>query len=114
MCIDHRALNKKNIGSQVTIPRIDKLWDQIGGSEYFSLIVLKGGYHQIRIREQDIEKTAFRTIYSQFEFIVTPFGLTGAPGVFQTLINNICRKYIDDILIYSKKREHHKNIYKLY
>ena len=100
MCIDYRMLNKKTMRNQVPLPRIDEVWDQIAGSKYFSLIDLKDGYHQIRIREQYIEKTAFRTRYGQFEFIVTPFGLIRAAGVFQTSMNNIFRMYIYVILIY--------------
>ena len=115
MCIDYRALNKKTIKNQVPLPRIDEVWDQIGGSKFFTTLDLKEGYHQIRIREKDIEKTAFRTRYGQFEYLVTPFGLTGAPGCFQTLMNNIFRKYLDefvlvyldDILIYSKTWDEH-------
>ena len=115
MCIDYRALNKKTIKNQVPIPRIDEVWDQVGGAKYFSTLDLKDGYHHIRMREKDIEKTAFRTRYGQFEYLVTPFGLTGAPGCFQTLMNNIFRPhidefvlvYIDDILVYSKTKEEH-------
>ena len=115
MCIDYRALNKQTIKNQVPLPRIDEVWDQVGGSKYFSTIDLRSGYHQIRIKDSDIEKTAFRTRYGQFEYLVTPFGLTGAPGCFQTLMNNIFRPYLDnfilvyldDILIYSKTEEDH-------
>ena len=115
MCIDYRALNKQTIKNQVPLPRIDEVWDQVGGSKYFSTIDLISGYHQIRLRDADIQKTAFRTRYGQYEYLVTPFGLTGAPGCFQTLMNNIFRPhldkfvlvYLDDILIYSKTREDH-------
>ena len=119
MCIDYRALNKQTIKNQVPLPRIDEVWDQVGGAKYFSIIDLKSGYHQIRVRKEDIYKTAFRTRYGQFEFLVTPFGLTGAPGCFQTLMNILLRPfldkfvlvYLDDILIYSKtKAEHLKHI----
>ncbi len=115
MCIDYRALNKQTIRNQVPLPRIDEVWDQLSGAKYFSTIDLRSGYNQIRIKECDIEKTAFRTRYGQFEYLVTPFGLSGAPGCFQTLMNNIFRPYIDkfilvyldDILIYSKTEEEH-------
>ena len=119
MCIDYRALKKQTIKNQVPLPRIDEVWDQVGGAKYFSIIDLKSGYHQIRVRKEDIYKTAFRTRYGQFEFLVTPFGLTGAPGCFQTLMNILLRPfldkfvlvYLDDILIYSKtKAEHLKHI----
>ncbi len=113
MCIDYRALNKQTIRNQVPLPRIDEVWDQLSGARYFSSIDLKTGYHQIRLREADIEKTAFRTRYGQFESLVTPFGLSGTPRCFQTLMNNIFRPYLDnfilvyldDILIYSRTKE---------
>ena len=117
MCIDYRALNKQTIKNQVPLPRIVEVWDRVGGAKYFSTTDLRSGYHQIRLRETDISKTAFRTRYGQFEFLVTPFGLTGAPGFFQTLMNIIFRPYLDkfilvyldDILIYSKTKEEHLN-----
>ncbi|GKA74552.1 putative reverse transcriptase domain-containing protein [Tanacetum coccineum] len=85
------------------------------GSQFFSRIDLRSGYHQLRVHEDDIPKTVFRTRYRHFEFIVMPFGLTNAPTIFMDLMNRVCRPYldkfmivfIDDILIYSKTQEEH-------
>nr|GEX29734.1 putative reverse transcriptase domain-containing protein [Tanacetum cinerariifolium] len=116
MCIDYRELNKLTIKNRYPLPRIDDLFNQLQGSQYFSKIYLRFGYHQLRVHEDDILKTAFRTRYGHFKFTVMPFGLTNAPAVFMDLMNRVCRPYldkfvivfIDDILIYSKTREEHE------
>ncbi|GJX41644.1 reverse transcriptase domain-containing protein [Tanacetum coccineum] len=115
MCIDYRELNKLTVKNRYPLPRIDDLFDQLQGSSVYSKIDLRSGYHQLRVRDEDIPKTAFRTRYRHYEFQVMPFGLTNAPAVFMDLMNRVCRPYldkfvimfIDDILIYSKTKEEH-------
>ncbi|GJZ74259.1 retrotransposon protein, putative, ty3-gypsy subclass [Tanacetum coccineum] len=87
MCIDYRELNKLTIKNRYPLPMIDDLFDQLQGSQYFSNINLRSGYHQLRVHEENISKTAFRTRYENFEFTVMPFGLTNAPTFFRNVIN---------------------------
>jgi hypothetical protein len=115
LCIDYHQLNKATIKNQYPLPRIDDLFDQMKGATVFSKIDLRSGYHQLRIKEDDIPKTAFNTRFGHYEFTILPFGLTNAPGVFLSLMNGVFREYldkfiqvfIDDILIYSWMMEEH-------
>nr|GEW61695.1 hypothetical protein [Tanacetum cinerariifolium] len=115
MCIDYRELNKLTVKNRYLLPRIDDLFNQLQGSQFFSKIDLRSRYHQLRVHDDDFPKIAFKTRYGHFEFIVMPFGLTNAPVVFMDLMNIVCRPYldkfvivfIDDILIYSKTLEEH-------
>ncbi|GJU95771.1 reverse transcriptase domain-containing protein [Tanacetum coccineum] len=121
MCIDYCKLNKLTVNNRYPLPRINDLFDQLQGSSVYSKIDMRSGYHQLRIKEEDIPITAFRTRYGHFEFQVMPFGLTNAPAVFMDLMNRVCKPYLDkfvivfinDILVYSKDEEEHGNHLKI-
>ena len=112
---DYRALNEVTIKNRYPLPLIDELFDSLGGSQYFSKIDLTAGYNQIRVKEEDIPKTAFRTKYGSFECVVLNFGMTNAPSTFVTYMNEVFAKhigkhalvYLDDIIVYSPTKEQH-------
>ncbi|KAJ9512274.1 hypothetical protein QJQ45_012943 [Haematococcus lacustris] len=115
MCIDYRALNKLTVRDRYPLPRIDDLFDKLAGKRVFSSLDLQSGYHQIRITEEDVPKTAFLTPMGQFQFKVLCFGLTNAPATFQRMMNNVFKPlinecvlvYIDDILVMGNTPEEH-------
>jgi hypothetical protein len=117
MCVDYRSLNEVTIKNKYPLPRIEDLFDQMKRVSVFSKIDLRSGYHQLKIRELDIPKTAFRTRYGLYEYTVMSFGLTNASAYFMYLMNKVFMEYldkfvvifIDDILIFSKTEEHEKH-----
>ncbi|KAL0536706.1 hypothetical protein IC582_025666 [Cucumis melo] len=117
LCIDYRELNKVTVKNRYPLPRIDDLFDQLQGATVFSKIDLRSGYHQLRIKDGDVPKIAFRSRYRHYEFIVMSFGLTNAPAVFMDLMNRVFREFldtfvivfIDDILIYFKTEAEHED-----
>jgi hypothetical protein len=116
LCVDYRALNEVTVKNKYLLPRIDDLFDQLRGACVFSKIDLQSRYHQLKIRECDILKTAFVSRYGLYEYTVMSFGLTNAPAYFMYLMNRVFMEcldkfvvvFIDDILVYSRSEEEHK------
>jgi hypothetical protein len=116
LCIDYRSLNEITIKNKYPLPQIEDLFDQMSGAKVFSKIDLGSGYHQLKIRVEDIPKTTFTSRYGLYEFTVMSFGLTNAPAYFMYLMNKVFMEYldkfvvvfIDDILVFSRSEEEHE------
>ena len=117
LCIDYQLLNRTTTKNRYPLLRIDDLFDQLRGAKVYSKMDLRTGYNQLRVREAEIPKTAFRTRYGHFEFMVIPFELTNAPGAFMDLMHRVFQLYLDqffvvfldDILIYSQSEKEHED-----
>ena len=115
LCVDYRALNKITLKNRYPMPLIEEPTDRLHGAKFFSKIDLRSGYWQVKVAEEDVHKTAFRTRYGHYEFTVLPFGLTNAPATFMRLMHDVYRPlldkcvvvYLDDILIYSRSESEH-------
>lgn len=115
MCVDYRGLNKVTIRNSYPLPLMDELLDRLHGARFFSKLDLQKGYHQVRVAERDVYKTAFKTRYGLYEFVVLPFGLCNAPATFMHMMNSVFRQhldsfvivYLDDVLVYSRTEAEH-------